>query len=136
MGFWHKKARQTARADHLCSGLRRNLLSALACLEPTVDLVDNVYAAPTSHDTAVLVAFLKRLERIDNFHGVIPRSFSKIQAADHMHSLNRCQRQALVTSPAEVEKISCVFSYTAKFREARESEGSLPETVNPSDVVR
>ena len=59
------------------NGPHRRIGSALACLEPAVDLINDVDTAPTSHDTTVLVTLLKRLERINNFHCIIPASFGK-----------------------------------------------------------
>lgn len=62
------------------NGHRRHIGSALACLEPAVDLINDVDATSTPHDTTVLVAFFQRLERINNFHCAIPTSFGKISS--------------------------------------------------------
>ena len=62
------------------NGRHRRIDLALAGLEPAVDLINDVYATPTSHNTAVLVALLKRLERINNLHCTIPTGFSKISS--------------------------------------------------------
>src|SRR5258708_7145047 len=47
--------------------------SALARLEPRIDLVDQIDAPAAPHDAAVLVALLQRLQRIDDLHVPIPR---------------------------------------------------------------
>src|SRR3954451_1250732 len=45
---------------------------ALACLEPRVGLVDDVDAALAPHQATVLVASLRRLERVADLHGPVP----------------------------------------------------------------
>src|SRR4051794_41709782 len=45
---------------------------ALARLEPRVGLVDDVDAALAPHQATVLVASLRRLERVADLHGPVP----------------------------------------------------------------
>ncbi len=89
--FSTKKARQMARLFRRFSGRHRRKILALACFKPSVDLINNKYATPTSHNTTVLVTLLKRLERINNFHCTIPTSFGKISSCGpyaFVHSLS------------------------------------------------
>jgi hypothetical protein len=52
--------------DGSCCGLR----SALASLETGIALADHEDLAATTHDFAVTVTGLGRLERVQDFHGV------------------------------------------------------------------
>src|ERR1700755_2322751 len=56
------------------------LSSALARLEPRIDLVDDVDAPLAPHDAAVLVALFQRLQRIGDLHDTGPR-----EGAEHRY---------------------------------------------------
>ena len=49
--------------------------SALAGLEATIGLVDDISAAMTAHDLAVAMAILQRLEGVADLHGKTFESF-------------------------------------------------------------
>ncbi len=131
--------RQSARYVTVAARTRRSL-SALACLEPTVDLVDDVDAAATTNDSAVPIALLQRLEGIPDFHSSIwpiSNKFKPRTIGTWPVSVNNSRSSPVYQSNSGTDKkIGRVISYTAKFREVRETEGSLPVTANSSDVVR
>jgi hypothetical protein len=63
---------QTKKPPRIPGGffqISQRVVSALAGFEPALGLVDHVYAALATHNTAVTVPILERAERIANLHG-------------------------------------------------------------------
>src|SRR6516225_1845289 len=62
--------------------------SALARLISRIGLIDDECAPLSAHDAAVLVAFLQRLQRIDDLHALVPR-----RGLEHRKGGRRSQTQ-------------------------------------------
>src|SRR5262249_7646864 len=80
---------------HLHQGTPRDLAtrgSALACLIAWIGFVDNKDTPLAAHDAAVLVAFLQRLQRIDDLHAHVPRERRNIgRGGDEVKSWARIE---------------------------------------------
>src|SRR5262249_43638534 len=72
--------------------------SALARLVARIGLVDDVDAPFAAHDAAVLVAAFERLQRVDDFHTLIPRT-----EREHRE---RVQRSQICVRATEAEALT------------------------------